>query len=98
MTAAKLVRLYEEANGSFEDTRLTIDIPDLCDTVPAVGDLISSPWTATRVNRSDYTNREIFEVVKRYFLPNDDEEHYYVALVVKRRPAERGESGIVIAN
>ncbi len=38
--AARIARIYVVNDNFYEDTRLEIDIAEMCNTVPAVGDLI----------------------------------------------------------
>ena len=66
--------------------------------IPKNGDYIISPWVLPSLDRKDPENRTIYEVVSRFFLPNNGKEEndwVYIALVVKERTMNRTESALL---
>ena len=89
------VRLYtKEANG-LADTKIEFDDSELAYTVPVVGDLIVDPGVLDGLDRRVAQNRQVFEVLDRYFLPSPSRNPIYFALVVSMRPGGLWEHDIV---
>ena len=99
MESNYLIRLFLKAGrpeDHFVDLKEDYPLEEFCGTVPAVGDLILDPGVRPEQDRRDYRNRQLYEVVARYFLPHAHGDSSYVALVVKSRPAQKTEAEIVI--
>ena len=91
----KTIRLYED-DEYLADTENEFDLCELADTVPAVGDFIIEPGVTVGDDRKIPANRDIYEVISRYFMPNaHGDEHSYFAVVVKRRCATEEEIPII---
>ena len=91
-----IIRIYEEDDGVFKDTANEFDLCELADTVPEVGDFIIEPGVVVGKDRDDPANRDIYEVVSRYFMPNaHGDNRSYVAVVVKSRCATEKEAPII---
>lgn len=83
------VRIFVEVDGRYCDREDGYDASDFA-TLPAVGDVIVSPWAAPDAHRSDPQMRTFYEVVRRYFSPSSRKPDW-VALVVKERPGTERE-------
>ena len=94
------IRLYDDYEGKepFEDRREEYDLDDFGGVLPAVGDRIVSPWVMKGHDRRDPANREICEVVHRYFQPVEASKTdlIYIILVVRTRKATTDEADIAI--
>ena len=90
-----VVRIYEERDGELSDLVHEHNLSEFCNTLPSVGDMIVNPMVSGGLDRSDFNNREVFEVVSRYFLPSMLVNAYYAILVVKIRVAKEIEQDIV---
>ena len=91
------IRLYvQDENGRLLDEREEYELPDFCGVVPVVGDLIVNPGVLAGRDRRDVINREVWEVISRYFLPHaHGDELCYVVLGVTVRQGEDFEVDIV---
>ena len=92
------IRLYERHNddGTLEDLRLEFPITEFGGTIPVPGDRIVDLWAAAVGERRRIpTNRTVFEVEARYFLPHAfGTDLVYVVLVITRRPGTDGEADL----
>ena len=99
-TPKTVIRLYDDCeNGRpFEDREEEYDLDDFGGVTPAVGDRIVSPWVMKGLDRRDPNNREVFEVVRRYFQPMDASgtDRIYIFLVVRSQRATSDESDIAV--
>ena len=87
----------EQPEDYITDLKLEFELQDFCGTVPAVGDFVVHPGVPPELDRREMSNRQVFEVVARYFLPRAHwPEACFVALVVKTRPAEEVEAAIIV--
>ena len=69
---------------------------DVLGGLPEIGDLIVDPAVLEGLNRNDPSNRDVSEVVRRYFVPRDDEAGpAFVHLVVVTRLGTSGEAEIL---
>ena len=106
-----IVRLFvQNKDGSVEDIREEFALEQLLGVVPAVGDIIVSPWHQSEKipQVHDWQNpedRTFFEVVERRFCPphppltrTGDERvqivEVYAVLIVKARKGRPDESGL----
>lgn len=98
-----IIRLFERSeDGKVFDLGQELDMPEVCGTVPAVGDIISDSLAPANADRRNPENRRLYEVVGRYFLPRPtpvdnppNEMNQWVALVVKTRKATWEEIDII---
>lgn len=86
------VRIFLDSDEYYEDLRDEYDASDFA-TLPAVGDIIVSPWALPDADRGDPEQRTFYEVVRRYFSPSS-RKPVWVALVVKRRPGTEKECNV----
>ena len=66
-------------------------LSDFGGTLPAIGESIVSPWADGNADRQVPSNRRVWEVCDRHFLPQAVPGQPLVALIVKERPAADGE-------
>ena len=90
-----LVRMfYRDAHDDLGSDREDYTVEQYGGTIPNVGDIIvSQGMNSPNANPLDPEERTFCEVVRRYFLPDD--ECVSVAIEVKRRPGKRGEWGVL---
>lgn len=90
-----LIGLFMQRNGyheKFDD----YDLEALGGTVPTVGDLIVDPGVLQGRDRSEPTNRTVYEVAARYFHPRTtDSEYVLISLLVKERQGREDERSIL---
>ncbi len=85
--------IFENKDGEYRDGKHEFR-PEDFGGVPAVGDVIISPWLPP-VNEDYQEQGGFWEVVTRYFKPSDDpSDNPYVALVVRERSRGDREIGI----
>ena len=88
-----LVRLLERSDdgpdGPINDLGQNYSMNELGNTIPAPGDHIVSPEVLIGHDSLDPTNRTIYEVKERYFMPTYIDENkdktVYIGLVVRQR-------------
>lgn len=92
------VRIYyaHDDEEVFEDSKKDYDLEDFGGVLPAVGDRIVSPWVIGNLDRRDPANRDVYEVIHRYFQPVDssEEDLIYIELVVRVLKATTEEADI----
>lgn len=90
-----LVRMfYRDQHGDLDSNREDYTVEQYGSTIPNVGDIIvSQMMKSPDANSLDPEERTFCEVVRRYFLPDD--ELVRVALEVKHRPGKWGERGVL---
>lgn len=90
-TAIRLHYVTQDHDGHevFEDAKEEYDLGDFGGVLPAVGDLIVSPWVVEGRDRRNPANRSVYEVLHRYFQPVDKSttDLIYIILVVGERAA-----------
>ena len=89
------IRLYECDQGELVYLQNEFGIEQLGGIIPVVGDLIVEPGVSIGLDREAPENRDIYEVVSRYFLPSTKPDFNYIAVVVKQRTARQSEADIV---
>ena len=89
------VQLYEKIKGELQFNNMTFESADLGREVPRVGDCIISPSRKADFEPRNPAKHEVFEVVRRYFLPDiTQEQASIVKLVVKRRNLTEAERAL----
>lgn len=90
------VYLFVERGGSYERCD-EYDLEALGGGVPAVGDLIVDPGVVQGKDRNDPADRDICQVVARYFHPRTtDSGDVFIALLVTARQGRREEINILM--
>lgn len=90
------VRIYlRQQDGTLTDLQEEYDGASFANTVPAVGDRIVDPGVARGLNRHLPENRDVYEVVSRYFMPDAHDDLTYVAIVVNSRKGRHEERNLV---
>ena len=95
-----LIRLLEiNDDGDIESLDQDYSMEEFCNSLPMPGDCIVSPWVPGKLDRFDPANRTVYDVVKRYFMPEtiidtEDERYIYVGLVVRSRKAGENERSV----
>lgn len=90
-----LVRmLYRDQPGDLDSNREDYTVEQYGSTIPNVGDIIvSQMMKSPDANSLDPGERTFCEVVRRYFLPDD--QLVRVVIEVKHRPGKWGERGVL---
>ena len=74
---------FEDEHGRYRNGQEDFE-PEDFGGIPAVGDVILSPFRKPISDNYEY-DKGFWEVVKRYFKPQESEEFSSIALVVRER-------------
>ncbi|MFC5358109.1 hypothetical protein [Azospirillum himalayense] len=90
-----LIGIFVDEGDRYEYARKSYEIKDI-GVVPAVGDIIVEPGVMQGLNREEPTNRLVYEVQSRYFLPAEaDGSPPKICLVVKERKGRDKEINVL---